>query len=257
MTNKGLKMRITSYNNSFKIVNNSFKMSFGLIYKRKKDFLRLTKSKTVCLTVFSSYLLVVPSVQKPTINPNGYSVDIPAVFVQERILWFTFHCHISKRAFSINAVLCESGGKTRTKDKYRVVYTDKQRLELEKEFQYNHYITMRKKSELSATLALSERQVRHPRSGGKLVVEGWGAEELKRKRVKCRGNRGGYFRPTCIGLSPRSKDEFRGSSYFGRPCFKAAQGIWMFFLNALGVSQNGVETNTRVQQDFICRTMTL
>lgn len=57
-------------------------------------------------------------------------------------------------------VLCESGGKTRTKDKYRVVYTDKQRLELEKEFQYNHYITMRRKSELSAALALSERQVR-------------------------------------------------------------------------------------------------
>ncbi|XP_075889112.1 homeobox protein CHOX-CAD-like [Nelusetta ayraudi] len=53
-----------------------------------------------------------------------------------------------------------SGGKTRTKDKYRVVYTDKQRLELEKEFQYNHYITMRRKSELSAALALSERQVK-------------------------------------------------------------------------------------------------
>uniref|UniRef100_A0A3B3HC34 Caudal type homeobox 1a n=1 Tax=Oryzias latipes TaxID=8090 RepID=A0A3B3HC34_ORYLA len=32
------------------------------------------------------------------------------------------------------------GGKTRTKDKYRVVYTDHQRLELEKEFQYNRYI---------------------------------------------------------------------------------------------------------------------
>uniref|UniRef100_A0A3B3HPB8 Caudal type homeobox 1a n=1 Tax=Oryzias latipes TaxID=8090 RepID=A0A3B3HPB8_ORYLA len=30
--------------------------------------------------------------------------------------------------------------KTRTKDKYRVVYTDHQRLELEKEFQYNRYI---------------------------------------------------------------------------------------------------------------------
>uniref|UniRef100_A0A8C4EHQ4 Caudal type homeobox 1a n=1 Tax=Dicentrarchus labrax TaxID=13489 RepID=A0A8C4EHQ4_DICLA len=51
-------------------------------------------------------------------------------------------------------------GKTRTKDKYRVVYTDQQRLELEKEFQYNRYITMRRKTELSVTLGLSERQVK-------------------------------------------------------------------------------------------------
>lgn len=52
------------------------------------------------------------------------------------------------------------GGKTRTTDKYRVVYTDHQRLELEKEFQYNKYITMRRKSELSAALSLSERQIK-------------------------------------------------------------------------------------------------
>uniref|UniRef100_A0A3B4AX46 Homeobox domain-containing protein n=1 Tax=Periophthalmus magnuspinnatus TaxID=409849 RepID=A0A3B4AX46_9GOBI len=51
-------------------------------------------------------------------------------------------------------------GKTRTKDKYRVVYTDHQRLELEKEFQYNKYITMRRKSELSLALSLSERQIK-------------------------------------------------------------------------------------------------
>ncbi|XP_068451861.1 homeobox protein CDX-1a [Clinocottus analis] len=53
-----------------------------------------------------------------------------------------------------------SGTKTRTKDKYRVVYTDQQRLELEKEFQCNRYITMRRKSELSMALGLSERQVK-------------------------------------------------------------------------------------------------
>ncbi|CAG06277.1 unnamed protein product [Tetraodon nigroviridis] len=40
-----------------------------------------------------------------------------------------------------------SAGKTRTKDKYRVVYTDRQRLELEKEFQSNRYITMRRKAD--------------------------------------------------------------------------------------------------------------
>lgn len=60
--------------------------------------------------------------------------------------------------------MCESAGKTRTRDKYRVVYTDKQRLELEKEFQSNRYITMRRKAELSMALGLSERQVRRLQS---------------------------------------------------------------------------------------------
>ncbi|XP_077589626.1 homeobox protein CDX-1-like [Stigmatopora nigra] len=53
-----------------------------------------------------------------------------------------------------------SAGKTRTKEKYRVVYTDHQRQELENEFQFNRYITMRRKSELSSALSLSERQVK-------------------------------------------------------------------------------------------------
>ncbi|KAJ8911839.1 hypothetical protein NQ315_003317 [Exocentrus adspersus] len=52
-------------------------------------------------------------------------------------------------------------GKTRTKDKYRVVYTDHQRIELEKEFTFNNkYITIRRKSELAASLGLSERQIK-------------------------------------------------------------------------------------------------
>ncbi|KAM9794944.1 homeobox protein CHOX-CAD-like [Neosynchiropus ocellatus] len=53
-----------------------------------------------------------------------------------------------------------SVGKTRTEGKYRVVYTDLQRLELEKEFRSNSYITMRRKAELSGALNLSERQVK-------------------------------------------------------------------------------------------------
>ena len=51
-------------------------------------------------------------------------------------------------------------GRTRTKDKYRVVYSDHQRLELEKEFHYSRYITIRRKSELAQGLSLTERQVR-------------------------------------------------------------------------------------------------
>ncbi|XP_066252557.1 homeotic protein caudal [Euwallacea similis] len=52
-------------------------------------------------------------------------------------------------------------GKTRTKDKYRVVYTDHQRMELEKEFNLvNKYITIRRKTELAHALGLSERQVK-------------------------------------------------------------------------------------------------
>lgn len=43
-----------------------------------------------------------------------------------------------------------------------MVYTDHQRLELEKEFHYSRYITIRRKSELAATLGLTERQVRGP-----------------------------------------------------------------------------------------------
>lgn len=51
-------------------------------------------------------------------------------------------------------------GKTRTKDKYRVVYTDHQRQKLEDEFRFNRYITIRRKAEIAMALGLSDRQVK-------------------------------------------------------------------------------------------------
>ena len=50
-------------------------------------------------------------------------------------------------------------GMTRKRDKYRVVYTEKQRVGLEKEFKTNKFITMQRKMEISKELDLSERQV--------------------------------------------------------------------------------------------------
>lgn len=41
-----------------------------------------------------------------------------------------------------------------------MVYTDHQRVELEKEFYYSRYITIRRKAELARNLVLSERQVK-------------------------------------------------------------------------------------------------
>lgn len=50
--------------------------------------------------------------------------------------------------------------KTRTKDKYRIVYTENQRLELEKEFIVSRYITTSRKMQLSTSLNLSQRQIK-------------------------------------------------------------------------------------------------
>ena len=61
--------------------------------------------------------------------------------------------HITNVFFTLQA------GRTRTKDKYRIVYSDHQRLELEKEFHYSRYITIRRKAELANSVGLSERQI--------------------------------------------------------------------------------------------------
>lgn len=53
-----------------------------------------------------------------------------------------------------------SKNKTRTKDKYRVVYNDTQRIQLENEFRSSEYITIPRKQEIAQKLQLSERQIK-------------------------------------------------------------------------------------------------
>lgn len=105
-----------------------------------------------------------------------------------------FHCSPSSPAGSPPALL-SLPGKTRTKDKYRVVYTDHQRLELEKEFHYSRYITIRRKAELAAALGLTERQVsaQHPTNPSPVDM-GWG-----RARALAQAVRGG---PTLLHRHP-------------------------------------------------------
>ncbi|MEJ1279287.1 solute carrier family 6 (neurotransmitter transporter L-proline) member 7 [Cricetulus griseus] len=94
---------------------------------------------------------------------------------------------------SVASAGSSGSGKTRTKDKYRVVYTDHQRLELEKEFHYSRYITIRRKSELAANLGLTERQGAEEGEAGRSQRPTPAAASRQRLRPPqpVRGSRGG------------------------------------------------------------------
>lgn len=65
------------------------------------------------------------------------------------------------------------------------MYTDHQRLELEKEFHYSRYITIRRKAELAAALGLTERQVSAAASQIATSSQrwGWGGEGMQPKQA--------------------------------------------------------------------------
>ncbi|OXB75985.1 UNVERIFIED_CONTAM: hypothetical protein H355_012953, partial [Colinus virginianus] len=94
--------------------------------------------------------------------------------------------------------------KTRTKEKYRVVYTDHQRLELEKEFHCNRYITIRRKSELAANLGLSERQTPLITLQVKIWFQNRRAKERKiiKKKISQFDGSGGSVQSDSGSLSP-------------------------------------------------------
>ncbi|XP_015113445.1 homeobox protein CDX-1 isoform X2 [Diachasma alloeum] len=93
----------------------------------------------------------------------------------------------STGSLSIYPDLCILDGKTRTKDKYRVVYSDNQRFELETEFCSSKYITIRRKAELAAKLQLSERQVKiwFQNRRAKERKQGKKRMEMEQKDIKC------------------------------------------------------------------------
>jgi len=79
--------------------------------------------------------------------------------------------------------IASAGHKTRTKDKYRVVYTEHQKVELEKEFLFSQYITIQRKAELAGSIGLSDRQV-------KIWFQNRRAKERKSRRRASTGNVG-------------------------------------------------------------------
>ena len=105
-----------------------------------------------------------PSMRFSSQSQLSFLLAVVVKYHQHFVFWQTGRSNLH---LNHKCVLCSSAclwypisARTRTKDKYRVVYSDHQRLELEKEFHYSRYITIRRKAELANGIGLSERQVR-------------------------------------------------------------------------------------------------
>lgn len=106
------------------------------------------------------------------------------------------------------------------------MYTDHQRLELEKEFHYSRYITIRRKAELAATLGLSERQVRPPRSLQAWSLPGgvqWGGLETRPQDP-----------PSSVGRIKQEGGMYVPSRWFLKRLLPPPIVFFFFFLSILG-----------------------
>ena len=102
----------------------------------------------VVISVFAA-ILIPNEVMIYDLCPAGPRPNCKMTNRTQYKLWLLWH-------YLLNLTIA---ARTRTKDKYRIVYSDHQRLELEKEFHYSRYITIRRKAELANMIGLSERQV--------------------------------------------------------------------------------------------------
>ncbi|XP_068105745.1 homeobox protein CHOX-CAD-like [Hyperolius riggenbachi] len=132
------------------------------------------------------------------------------------------------------SVQSTSTGKTRTREKYRVVYTDHQRLELEKEFHYSRYITIRRKSELAANLSLSERQV-------KIWFQNRRAKERKLFKKKMNQYEGaGSLQSDSSSASPNPHCDSMGQAEMTNSLYQQPQ-----------LALNGMQPNDIIQQVIV------
>ncbi|PAA67209.1 hypothetical protein BOX15_Mlig012559g1 [Macrostomum lignano] len=101
--------------------------------------------------------------------------------------------------------------KTRTQDKYRQVYSSHQRFELEKEYHFQKYISTARKSELSKTLRLSERQI-------KIWFQNRRAKERRQRKNQQRGGlpKVRSRRPTWSSSCRRAQRRSSSSSWSSR-----------------------------------------
>ncbi|RNA25261.1 homeobox CDX-1-like [Brachionus plicatilis] len=111
--------------------------------------------------------------------------------------------------------------KTRTKDKYRVVYNELQRSELEREFNFSKYITSRRKSELAEKLDLSQRQI-------KIWFQNRRAKDRKntKKRKIDQNNINGSMTDSSFRLTIQNNESTNSFQLNGMNNFESKQFVW-------------------------------